>query len=580
MERLASLAWSPRRPGCLAGAAAQSEERRGAAEGRQEGRRRQDRGARRRGRQRQRPQQGRTHAADRGRAREQAAGGARRCWQGASPDVADKDARTALLEACKRGSGDVARALVGAKADVNLADKDGNTALMEASKKDDAALVALLVRAAPTWNAADDDGWTALLEAAQKGRLRSRWSSSGPGANLESRIERGSTALLLAAGNGHAALAAPLIDAGADFNAATARATRCCCWPPIRRDRGAGRAAPEGGRPGRRGGDRRQRLQRARRRGRERQGRRGRPLLDARANPNREFGYQRLTPLMLAAKACKNGPTSTCAPGGPRRLPAVGRPHRAQLRRRVLDSSVVTDLLMSRRRAGRPSRTTSGRTALMRAAARGHQSTVDAILFWGKPKLDVRDRDGKHGAAARAGRQAHGRREEARDRGGASELYGLTRGQQPGAHASGRAGLGPTVARALAADALHDQLAHHLDVAGMVGGRRRADHAQAEGPARAPAPPCPGRTDDLHVVGHEADRADDDVPRAIGRDRVQVVADVGLEPRLAGRPAAALVRRGPSARDPAARGDQRRRPRAAATRRRSRRPSPAGCCGP
>jgi ankyrin repeat protein len=31
----------------------------------------------------------------------------------------------------------------------------------------------------------------------------------------------------------------------------------------------------------------------------------------------------------------------------------------------------------------------------MRAAEAGQQSTVDAILFWGKPDVNIRDRRGK-----------------------------------------------------------------------------------------------------------------------------------------------------------------------------------------
>ena len=118
-------------------------------------------------------------------------------------------------------------------------------------------------------------------------------------------------------------------------------------------------------------------------------------LLDARANPNREFGYERLTPLMLAAKACKSGATSKLRSSGAR-VDSRSSDGRTALNfaAECSDSSVVTDLLMHGN-ARADVQDDSGRTALMRAAARGHQSTVDAILFWGKPDLDVRDRGGK-----------------------------------------------------------------------------------------------------------------------------------------------------------------------------------------
>jgi ankyrin repeat protein len=55
---------------------------------------------------------------------------------------------------------------------------------------------------------------------------------------------------------------------------------------------------------------------------------------------------------------------------------------------------VVTDLLMHGN-AQANIQDDQGRTALMRAAEQGQQSTLEAILFWGKPDLDVKDRKGK-----------------------------------------------------------------------------------------------------------------------------------------------------------------------------------------
>jgi ankyrin repeat protein len=118
-------------------------------------------------------------------------------------------------------------------------------------------------------------------------------------------------------------------------------------------------------------------------------------LLDARADPNREFGYERMTPLMLAAKACKSGAVAKLRFAGARVDQRSNEGRTALIYgAECSDAGVVTDLLMHGN--ARPdAQDDQGRTALMQAAARGHQSTVDAILFWGKPKLDLRDHGGR-----------------------------------------------------------------------------------------------------------------------------------------------------------------------------------------
>jgi ankyrin repeat protein len=117
-------------------------------------------------------------------------------------------------------------------------------------------------------------------------------------------------------------------------------------------------------------------------------------LLDARADPNREVGYQRLTPLMLAAKACKDGPIADLRFKGARLdYQASDGTTALMLAAECSNSSVASALMSAGARDDRQD--DSGRTALMRAAARGHQSTVGSILFSGHPKIDRRDRDGR-----------------------------------------------------------------------------------------------------------------------------------------------------------------------------------------
>ena len=108
-------------------------------------------------------------------------------------------------------------------------------------------------------------------------------------------------------------------------------------------------------------------------------------------------------------------------------------------------------------------------------------------------------------------------------------------GQQVAAHRSQHAGQPPTAARSTGLSALdrgplHQQLAHHRHEP-RVGARRRHPYGvQAE--------PLGGRqglgvevVDDLHVVGDEADRDQHHRPTPSAGELLEVVVDVGLEPR-------------------------------------------------
>jgi hypothetical protein len=49
----------------------------------------------------------------------------------------------------------------------------------------------------------------------------------------------------------------------------------------------------------------------------------------------------------------------------------------------------------------------------------------------------------------------------------------------------------------------------------------------------------------LEVIGHEANRCDDDIAYSLGVELPEVIDDVGLEPRCPGRSAAALIDESP-----------------------------------
>jgi hypothetical protein len=83
----------------------------------------------------------------------------------------------------------------------------------------------------------------------------------------------------------------------------------------------------------------------------------------------------------------------------------------------------------------------------------------------------------------------------------------------------------------------------------------RAREAEAERGGRPPRLDVEV-VEHLDVVADEADRRDDDLARAVRRERAERVVHVGLEPRIARVAAPALVRE-----LPAGQGERRRRPR-------------------
>lgn len=156
---------------------------------------------------------------------------------GVDPNAALPEGETALMNAARSGNVDAVNLLVAGGADVN-ADEDwrGQTALMWAAAEGHLEVVKALIDAGAEINArSSDGGFTPFLFAVREGRLdvvralieagvdvnealpanerRRRRRSTAPEAT-------GASALVLAVANAHYEIAATLLEAGADPNAA------------------------------------------------------------------------------------------------------------------------------------------------------------------------------------------------------------------------------------------------------------------------------------------------------------------------------------------------------------------------
>ena len=157
---------------------------------------------------------------------------------GADPNTALPGGETVLMTAARTGKVDAIQALLAKGAKVNAKeDSRGQTALMWAAAEGNVEAIETLVRAGADIHAHLDSGFTPLLFAAREGRIgavqallkagadvnETVQTHQGPGPKLASGAGAprvGTTPLILAVTNAHYELAARLLDAGADPNAA------------------------------------------------------------------------------------------------------------------------------------------------------------------------------------------------------------------------------------------------------------------------------------------------------------------------------------------------------------------------
>ncbi len=95
---------------------------------------------------------------------------------GADPNFQEPDfGTTYLMEAAEQGNAEIVRALLDAKANVNLCNRSGETALMSAAGGGDGAgnIAVMLLAAGANVDARTPSGWTALMQAAnRRGRTK------------------------------------------------------------------------------------------------------------------------------------------------------------------------------------------------------------------------------------------------------------------------------------------------------------------------------------------------------------------------------------------------------------------------
>jgi ankyrin repeat protein len=163
---------------------------------------------------------------------------------GANPNATQSEGETALMTAARTGIPAAVSTLLAHGADVNAKESwRGQTALMWAAAEGHADTIQVLLEAGAQINARSNAGWTALLFAAREGKIPAVQALLAGGADVDDALlarpgrgrgagaagaagsgprppTRGSSALVLAVGSAHFELAATLLDAGANPNAA------------------------------------------------------------------------------------------------------------------------------------------------------------------------------------------------------------------------------------------------------------------------------------------------------------------------------------------------------------------------
>jgi ankyrin repeat protein len=140
---------------------------------------------------------------------------------GADPKAANRYGVTPLSLACTNGNGAIVKALLEAGADPNSSLPGGETALMTAARTGKVdAIQALLSRGAAVNAKEPTQGQTALMWAAAEGNVDAVETLIRAGADIHAHLNSGFTPLLFAAREGRIAVALALIKAGVDVNEA------------------------------------------------------------------------------------------------------------------------------------------------------------------------------------------------------------------------------------------------------------------------------------------------------------------------------------------------------------------------
>jgi len=126
---------------------------------------------------------------------------------------------TPLSLACTNGNGAIVKALLEAGADPNSSLKGGETVLMTAARTGKVEpITLLLVRGAAVEGKANPGGQTPLMWAAAEGNVDAVNALVSAGADIHARLDSGFTPFLFAAREGRIGVAQALLKAGSDVN--------------------------------------------------------------------------------------------------------------------------------------------------------------------------------------------------------------------------------------------------------------------------------------------------------------------------------------------------------------------------
>jgi ankyrin repeat protein len=183
---------------------------------------------------------------------------------GADANTALPEGETALMTAARTGKADAVKILLAHGADVNAKESwRGQTALMWAAGEGHTEIIPVLIERGADIHARSNGGFTPLLFAAREGQIGAAQALLKAGASVNESLpgrrrgnatnrpadpETGLNAFLLAAANAHYELAALLLDAGADPNAAPQgwTALHQVSWVRKAGNGGSNNPAPEG----------------------------------------------------------------------------------------------------------------------------------------------------------------------------------------------------------------------------------------------------------------------------------------------------------------------------------------------